>query len=197
MDSIVCFFSWYGVFVFFSFFIRIRFRRLHLCLFLFIFMVCFCPRCNSVLLALTCFHSLHGANFYLARKFNCRLWANLITTEINKKVKQQQQQKTNLRNTFASWQIALKTRIYLCNGGLIEVNIWWTYSHNKMTTVHHKNQHFSSFCIFFSLFFGLCFVFSLSQVSDEMLMKWFTIKYVLLLSQPSFQCNKLILKPQF
>lgn len=157
MDSIVCFFSWYGVFVFFSFFIRIRFRRLHLCLFLFIFMVCFCPRCNSVLLALTCFHSLHGANFYLARKFNCRLWANLITTEINKKVKQQQ--KTNLRNTFASWQIALKTRIYLCNGGLIEVNIRWTYSHNKMTTVHHKNQHFSSFCIFFSLFFGLCFVF--------------------------------------
>lgn len=157
MDSIVCFFSWYGVFVFFSFFIRIRFRRLHLCLFLFIFMVCFCPRCNSVLLALTCFHSLHGANFYLARKFNCRLWANLITTEINKKVKQQQ--KTNLRNTFASWQIALKTRIYLCNGGLIEVNIRWTYSHNKMTTVHHKNQDFSSFCIFFSLFFGLCFVF--------------------------------------
>lgn len=81
--------------------------------------LCFCPRCNSVLSALTCFHSLHCAYFYLARKFNCRLWANLITTEINKKVKQQQQQQqrnTNLSKTFASWQIALKTRIYLCNG---------------------------------------------------------------------------------
>lgn len=169
MDSIVCFFSWYDVFVFFSvfFFHSNSFSSSSFCVSFYSFL-CFCPRCNSVLLALTCFHSLHCAYFYLARKFNCRLWANLITTEINKKVKQQQQRKTNPSNTFASWQIALKTRIYLCNGASLKLTFDEHIPTIKWQRFTIKINIFRRSVFFSSLFFGLCFgFFIISTLASE------------------------------